>query len=145
MQLKHIHWVMVLFLMPLACTKSGSTTSDKRDTPVKTDTPPEKRVSKGEYNFVTHEKACKDSKNVEKIPENLRCTYDSECGVCHDGSSCGTVMRVDAIKKSGDQCKLKDAAECELFGVHCCQGRCVTTALSGECKKGAYWVVGKCY
>lgn len=96
------------------------------------------------YDFVTHAAACEEAEASEPIPAHLQCARDSECGVCHDGSSCGTIMRYDEILRRGDECKKADSDACELFGVHCCAGRCVTTAVSGTCSKGSYWVPGKC-
>ncbi len=103
-----------------------------------------KATTLGAYDFTTHAAACRDARAPATVPANVRCSRDSECGVCHDGSACGTILRTDEILRRSAACQKKDSAECELMGVHCCNGRCVETAVSGECKKGSYWVHGKC-
>jgi hypothetical protein len=55
------------------------------------------------------------------------CTRDAECGLCHDGSDCGTVEGSDEIGRRRDACRRADAAACECASVHCCSGHCVLT------------------
>ncbi|MBU1240908.1 hypothetical protein KKF84_07170 [Myxococcota bacterium] len=144
----------VLFLVLAGCASKGETPESN---PVKSMAAPQKAdatvgisdtkaASAGmDYDFPTHAAACRGTGQHTVIAPELRCTRDSQCGVCHDGSSCGTVMLLSAILKRGAACEKKDSAACELFGVHCCGGKCINTAMSGDCKKGGYWVKGKCY
>lgn len=52
------------------------------------------------------------------------CTAHSDCGVCHDGSSCGRPANRAEIERLGAECCREDAAECEPFAVRCCDGHC---------------------
>jgi hypothetical protein len=153
-------FLILLLLLAFSCngTKDSQNSktqnhsdSVKKDRPQKsvTKSPVSKKASVApvvaEYDFKTHGSACKGVPAATSVKPVVMCKKDSECGVCHDGSRCGTVMRRDEIMKLGKTCEKGDSAKCELFGVHCCGGKCLVTSQSGNCKKGIYWVKGKCY
>jgi hypothetical protein len=75
-----------------------------------------------------HRVACAHAASDRGMPA---CTRDADCGLCHDGSACGTVRRSDEIAQLGDACRRPDAALCECGTVHCCDQRCVLTAYCG--------------
>ncbi len=68
-----------------------------------------------------HEEACRDSKESAE----QECQWDSQCGVCHDGSPCGTAMTKDELTRRGADCRNPDSADCEYSAPRCCKGRCV--------------------
>ncbi len=72
-----------------------------------------------------HEQACM-SENRGRGSEST-CTFDSECDICHDGSSCGVPMSLAEIQARGDACQKEDAAECEPTTPRCCDGMCVVS------------------
>lgn len=57
----------------------------------------------------------------------FRCEDDDDCGFCHDGSACGTVMSTAEITHRGAACQQADTAECELATARCCDGLCTTS------------------
>ncbi len=60
-------------------------------------------------------------------PPGPPCEQNSDCGICHDGSSCGRAANREEIERLGSQCCQEDAAECEPFVVRCCSGHCRIT------------------
>jgi hypothetical protein len=70
-----------------------------------------------------HQRACEASQH--EPASAYRCESDRDCGICHDGSDCGTVMSTTEIASRGAACTQTDRAMCELATPHCCGGRCV--------------------
>jgi hypothetical protein len=52
------------------------------------------------------------------------CEFDSDCAICHDGSSCGTLSTLKKVIDKGEACMIPDAAECEEAMPRCCGGHC---------------------
>lgn len=52
------------------------------------------------------------------------CEQDSDCRICHDGSSCGVPVNTDELVRRGADCQREDAAQCEYAAVRCCDGHC---------------------
>ena len=69
-----------------------------------------------------HEEACQ---SYSSRGATFTCEYDSECGICHDGSPCGTPMTATEIAARDGFCQESDSAQCEPFAARCCGGRCV--------------------
>jgi hypothetical protein len=70
-----------------------------------------------------HNQACDHIDSSQRSTD--RCTFDSDCGICHDGTDCGTIMSADKITARGSACQQLDAAQCELASARCCGGVCV--------------------
>jgi hypothetical protein len=73
-----------------------------------------------------HDQACE---HVDPTGSKDRCTFDSDCGICHDGTDCGTVMSSETITARGSACQQRDSAQCELASARCCGGVCVVSGL----------------
>ena len=81
-------------------------------------------------NLSNHHEACEP--RYHEAPSDYACEYDTDCGFCHDGSDCGTVMSVQEIDRRGAACRQRDHAQCELSTARCCNGRCVTAGYAGD-------------
>jgi hypothetical protein len=57
-------------------------------------------------------------------PSTFTCEFDTQCVICHDGSSCGIVVNRTELERRGAECQREDAAECEYSAPRCCDGRC---------------------
>jgi len=72
-----------------------------------------------------HGAACRPENRARS--SDFACSFDSDCGVCHDGSDCGVPMSLAEIDTRGEECAREDAAECEPMTPRCCEDRCVVS------------------
>jgi len=89
------------------------------------DSVPAVEGSSGGADEAGHEAACRPENRAQG--SEFACSFDSDCGVCHDGSDCGVPMSLAEIESRGEACAREDAADCEPTTPRCCGGRCVVS------------------
>jgi len=66
-------------------------------------------------NFSLHDESCGG-----RTSRGPACEFDSDCAICHDGSSCGTLSTLKKVIEKGEACMIPDTAKCEDAMARCC-------------------------